>query len=45
MADETRLLQEKENQKISDEVMIELVHAVKDIIVEFINKRYQSIEK
>nr|WP_295272117.1 hypothetical protein [uncultured Blautia sp.] len=45
MADETRLLQEKENQKISDEVMIELVHAVKDIIIEFINKRYQSIEK
>lgn len=45
MADETRLLQEKENQKISDEVMIELVHAVKDIIIELINKRYQSIEK
>ena len=45
MADETRLLQEKENRKISDEVMIELVHAVKDIIIEFINKRYQSIEK
>ena len=45
MADETRLLQEKENPKIRDEVMIELVHAVKDIIIEFINKRYQSIEK
>lgn len=28
------------NKRLSDEVMIEIVHAFKDIIIEFINHRY-----
>lgn len=33
----------KENGKVlSDDVIIEIVHAFKDIIIEFIDRRYQS---
>lgn len=33
----------KENGKVlSDDVIIEIVHAFKDIIIEFIDTRYQS---
>lgn len=30
------------NKPISDDVIIEIVHAFKDIIIEFINRKYQS---
>lgn len=45
MLNETKLMENGKEKKISDAVMIELVHAFKDIIIEFINKRYQVIEK
>ena len=32
------------NKSLSDEVVIEIVHAFKDIIIEFITKKYQSVD-
>lgn len=36
-----RPIQSGSNKTISDEVIIEIVHAFKDIIIEFINRKYQ----
>ena len=35
-----RHVQSSNNKLISDDVIIEIVHAVKDIIIEFINRKY-----
>lgn len=32
------------NKPLSDEVVIEIVHAFKDIIVQFITRKYQSTD-
>lgn len=32
------------NKTLSDEVVIEIVHAFKDIIIEFITRKYQSAD-
>lgn len=37
-----RPTQSGSNKPISDDVIIEIVHAFKDIIIEFINRKYQS---
>ncbi len=37
-----RPVQSGNNKPISDDVIIEIVHAFKDIIIEFINRKYQS---
>jgi hypothetical protein len=39
---DNRPAQPGNNKPISDDVIIEIVHAFKDIIIEFINRRYQS---
>lgn len=33
------------NNPVSDDVIIEIVHAFKDIIIEFINRKYQRFEE
>ncbi len=37
-----RPIQSSSNKLISDDVIIEIVHAVKDIIIEFINRKYPT---
>lgn len=36
-----RPAQSGDNKQVSDDVIIEIVHAFKDIIIEFINRKYQ----
>ena len=37
-----KLQETKPGKQLSDEVVIEIVHAFKDIIIEFITRKYQS---
>ena len=34
--------EDKGNQSVSDDVIIEVIHAFKDIIIEFINRKYEK---
>lgn len=34
-----------DNKAVSDDVIIAIVHAVKDIIIEFFNRKYQNSTK
>ena len=38
------MTEENGNKPISDDVIIEIVHAFRDIIIEFINRRYPTAQ-
>lgn len=38
-------LQNNSNKSISDQVIIEIIHALKEIMIEYITNKYQSNEK